>query len=92
MAHKKAGGSSGNGRDSIGKRLGVKRFGGQFVTAGSILVRQRGTIFKPGIHVGLGRDYTLYAKIDGIVQFTTRRGGNRYIGVEPLSSEVSAAS
>jgi large subunit ribosomal protein L27 len=92
MAHKKAGGSSGNGRDSIGKRLGVKRFGGQFVTAGSILVRQRGTIFKPGVHVGLGRDYTLYAKIDGIVQFTTRRGGNRYIGVEPLSSEVSADS
>jgi len=92
MAHKKAGGSSGNGRDSIGKRLGVKRFGGQFVTAGSILVRQRGTIFKPGIHVGLGRDYTLYAKIDGIVQFTTRRGGNRFIRVEPLSSEVSAAS
>lgn len=92
MAHKKAGGSSGNGRDSIGKRLGVKRFGGQFVTAGSILVRQRGTIFKPGVHVGLGRDYTLYAKIDGIVQFTTRRGGNRYIRVEPLSSEVSAES
>lgn len=90
MAHKKAGGSSGNGRDSIGKRLGVKRFGGQFVTAGSILVRQRGTIFKPGLHVGLGRDYTLYAKIDGIVQFTTGRGGNRYIRIEPLAPEATA--
>jgi large subunit ribosomal protein L27 len=90
MAHKKAGGSSGNGRDSIGKRLGVKRFGGQFVTAGSILVRQRGTIFKPGVHVGLGRDYTLYAKVDGIVQFTAGRGGNRYIRVDPLSPEATA--
>jgi large subunit ribosomal protein L27 len=90
MAHKKAGGSSGNGRDSIGKRLGVKRFGGQFVTAGSILVRQRGTIFKPGLHVGLGRDYTLYAKIDGIVQFSTGRGGNRYIRVEPRALEATA--
>ena len=89
MAHKKAGGSSGNGRDSIGKRLGVKRFGGQFVTAGSILVRQRGTRFKPGLHVGLGRDYTLYAKVDGIVQFTTGHGGNRYIRVEPLASEAT---
>lgn len=89
MAHKKAGGSSGNGRDSIGKRLGVKRFAGQFVTAGSILVRQRGTRFKPGLHVGLGRDYTLYAKVDGLVQFTTGRGGNRYIRVEPLASEAT---
>jgi large subunit ribosomal protein L27 len=89
MAHKKAGGSSGNGRDSIGKRLGVKRFGGQVVTAGSILVRQRGTIFKPGLHVGLGRDYTLYAKIDGVVQFTSGRGGRRYIRIEPLASEAT---
>jgi large subunit ribosomal protein L27 len=92
MAHKKAGGSSGNGRDSIGKRLGVKRFGGQFVTAGSILVRQRGTIFKPGLHVGLGRDYTLYAKIDGVVQFARGRGGNRYIRVEPLATESANQS
>jgi large subunit ribosomal protein L27 len=92
MAHKKAGGSSGNGRDSIGKRLGVKRFGGQYVTAGSILVRQRGTIFKPGLHVGLGRDYTLYAKIDGIVQFRTGRGGRRYIGIEPMASDVTSHS
>jgi large subunit ribosomal protein L27 len=92
MAHKKAGGSSGNGRDSIGKRLGVKRFGGQFVTAGSILVRQRGTIFKPGLHVGIGRDYTLYAKVDGIVQFKTGRGGRRYLRVEPVSPEVTLPS
>lgn len=84
MAHKKAGGSSGNGRDSIGKRLGVKRFGGQQVTAGSILVRQRGTTFKPGLNVGLGRDYTLYAKIDGIVHFTNGRGGRRFIRIDPM--------
>jgi large subunit ribosomal protein L27 len=90
VAHKKAGGSSGNGRDSIGKRLGVKRFGGQFVTAGSILVRQRGTTFKPGLHVGVGRDFTLYAKVDGIVQFKTGRGGRRYLRVEPVSSEATA--
>jgi large subunit ribosomal protein L27 len=89
MAHKKAGGSSGNGRDSIGKRLGVKRFGGQFVTAGSILVRQRGTKFKPGLHVGLGRDYTLYAKIDGTVHFTNGRGGHRYIRIEPLAQAAT---
>lgn len=70
MAHKKGGGSSSNGRDSCGKRLGVKRFAGQRVLAGSILVRQRGTKFKPGTNVGMGRDYTLFARIDGIVQFT----------------------
>ena len=92
MAHKKSGGSLGNGRDSIGKRLGVKRFAGQFVTAGSILVRQRGTVFKPGPHVGLGRDYTLYAKIDGTVQFSTGRGGRRYIRVEPPAPEALPTS
>jgi len=69
MAHKKAGGSSKNGRDSVGKRLGVKRFGGQNVTAGSILVRQRGTTIHPGTNVGCGKDYTLFAKIDGVVKF-----------------------
>ena len=73
MAHKKAGGSSRNGRDSQAKRLGVKRFGGQFVTAGSILVRQRGTRFKPGENVGLGVDHTLFAKTDGYVRFGRRR-------------------
>jgi large subunit ribosomal protein L27 len=69
MAHKKGVGSSKNGRDSAGKRLGVKRFGGQQVTAGSILVRQRGTTFHPGNNVGCGKDYTLYALIDGVVKF-----------------------
>ena len=69
MAHKKAGGSSRNGRDSPGKRLGVKRFGGQLVKAGSVIVRQRGTSIHPGNNVGVGRDYTLFAKIDGLVTF-----------------------
>ncbi|UCH00390.1 MAG: 50S ribosomal protein L27 [Deltaproteobacteria bacterium] len=69
MAHKKAGGSSRNGRDSPGKRLGVKRFGGQLVKAGSIIARQRGTGIHPGENVGVGRDYTLFAKIDGLVTF-----------------------
>jgi large subunit ribosomal protein L27 len=69
MAHKKAGGSSRNGRDTPGKRLGVKRFGGQLVKAGSVIVRQRGTSIHPGKNVGVGKDYTLFAKIDGIVTF-----------------------
>jgi large subunit ribosomal protein L27 len=76
MAHKKAGGSSKNGRDSAGKRLGVKRFGGQQVTAGSILVRQRGTTIHPGANVGCGKDYTLYALIDGVVSFE-RKGKDK---------------
>ncbi|MEN8687186.1 MAG: 50S ribosomal protein L27 [Desulfuromonadales bacterium] len=69
MAHKKAGGSTRNGRDSVGKRLGVKRYDGQVVTAGSILVRQRGTTFHPGNNVGCGKDYTLFALIEGKVKF-----------------------
>ncbi len=72
MAHKKAGGSSRNGRDSESKRLGVKRFGGQFVQAGSIIVRQRGTKFHPGENVGCGKDYTLFALADGLVQFKVK--------------------
>lgn len=76
MAHKKAGGSSRNGRDSAGQRLGVKRFGGQVVRAGSILVRQRGTKIHPGANVGVGRDYTLFARIDGRVEFE-KRGKNK---------------
>jgi large subunit ribosomal protein L27 len=80
MAHKKGVGSSRNGRDSNPQMLGVKRFGGQFVTGGSILVRQRGTRFKPGNNVGLGSDDTLFAKIDGVVKFERRRG-SRYISV-----------
>ena len=69
MAHKKAGGSTRNGRDSSGKRLGVKKFGGQLVRAGSIIVRQRGTSIHPGNNVGVGKDYTLFAKIDGTITF-----------------------
>jgi len=69
MSHKKAGGSSRNGRDSAGQRMGVKKYGGQQVRAGNIIVRQRGTKLHPGINVGLGKDYTIYAKIDGIVTF-----------------------
>jgi large subunit ribosomal protein L27 len=69
MAHKKAGGSSRNGRDSAGQRFGVKRYSGQRVTAGSILVRQKGTRIHPGTNVGLGKDYTIYSKIDGVVAF-----------------------
>jgi large subunit ribosomal protein L27 len=80
MAHKKGVGSSRNGRDSNSQRLGVKRFGGQFVTGGSILVRQRGTRFRPGSNVGLGSDDTLFAKVDGVVRFE-RRGAARYISI-----------
>ena len=74
MAHKKAGGSSRNGRDSESKRLGVKRYGGQVVSAGSIIVRQRGTKFHAGDNVGIGKDHTLFAKVEGSVQFTAKIG------------------
>ncbi len=77
MAHKKAGGSTRNGRDSESKRLGVKRFGGESVTAGNIIVRQRGTHFHPGVNVGCGKDHTLFAKADGMVRFVTRGPKNR---------------
>ncbi len=77
MAHKKAGGSSRNGRDSQSKRLGVKRFGGQVVTAGSILVRQRGTKVHPGDNVGIGRDHTLFARVTGKVEFDVKGPNNR---------------
>jgi large subunit ribosomal protein L27 len=84
MAHKKAGGSSRNGRDSESKRLGIKRYGGQAVTAGSILVRQRGTQFHPGDNVGMGRDHTLFACIAGTVQFGQRGPWNhRIVSVLP---------
>lgn len=81
MAHKKGVGSSRNGRDSAGKRLGVKRFGGQVVTAGSILVRQRGTTIHPGSNVGCGKDYTLYALIDGVVQFERKGKDKKKVSV-----------
>ena len=83
MAHKKSGGSSRNGRDSAGKRLGVKKFGGEPVLAGNILVRQRGTTFYPGDNVGIGRDHTLFATIDGVVSFRTRTGGKVEVNVLP---------
>jgi len=86
MAHKKGVGSSKNGRDSHSKRLGVKRFDGQFVPAGSILVRQRGTRFKPGKNVGLGRDFTLYALRDGTVRFADKGGKGRFVNVEALEA------
>ncbi|MGD2156016.1 MAG: 50S ribosomal protein L27 [Anaerolineales bacterium] len=84
MAHKKGGGSSRNGRDSESKRLGVKRFAGEYVRSGNILVRQRGTKIKPGQNVGLGRDYTIFAVIDGVVQFDTIRGGQKRVNVHPV--------
>lgn len=85
MAHKKAGGSSRNGRDSNGQRLGVKRFGGQFVTGGSILVRQRGTVLKPGHNVGRGKDDTLFAKVSGVVKFEDRGRMGRFVSVHPVA-------
>lgn len=85
MAHKKAGGSSRNGRDSNAQRLGVKRFGGQLVQAGNIIVRQRGTRFHAGVNVGCGRDYTLFATIDGVVEFKVRGPLNRkYVNILPV--------
>ncbi|WP_448585794.1 50S ribosomal protein L27 [Thermaurantiacus sp.] len=83
MAHKKAGGSSRNGRDSAGRRLGVKKFGGEVVVAGNIIVRQRGTKFWPGTNVGLGRDHTLFATADGRVRFHAGRLGRKYVSVVP---------
>ena len=83
MAHKKGGGSSRNGRDSQSKRLGVKRFGGEQVWAGNIIVRQRGTRIKPGFNVGLGKDFTIFAKADGYVKFETIRGGRKRVSVLP---------
>ncbi len=87
MAHKKGQGSSRNGRDSQPKMLGVKRFAGQFVTGGSIIVRQRGTKFYPGVNVGIGRDHTLFAKIDGIVQFQDKGERGRFVTVTPIVAQ-----
>jgi len=81
MAHKKAGGSSRNGRDSAGRRLGVKRFSGQVVRAGNILVRQKGTKVYAGQNVGMGRDYTLFAKVDGVVKFESKGGNRKQVSV-----------
>lgn len=85
MAHKKAGGSSRNGRDSAGRRLGVKRFGGQDVLAGTIIIRQRGTKVHPGTNVGLGKDHTIYATADGVVNFHAGRLGRKYVSIVPAA-------
>ncbi len=92
MAHKKGGGSSTNGRDSQGQRLGIKRFAGQLVQAGTILVRQRGTRHKPGINVGRGKDDTLFARITGLVRFQNKGRSGRYISVLPAEEAAGAAS
>jgi large subunit ribosomal protein L27 len=89
MAHKKGLGSSKNGRDSNAQRLGVKAFGGQLVTGGSIIVRQRGTRLKPGKNVGRGKDDTLFAKIDGIIRFVDRGNMGRFVHVEPAEAASS---
>lgn len=86
MAHKKAGGSSRNGRDSRGQRRGVKVYAGQLVKGGNILVRQVGTKIHPGLNVGMGKDYTLFARIDGRVQYETRGGNKRVVSVIPISN------
>ena len=93
MAHKKAGGSTRNGRDSHSKRLGVKKFGGEPVVAGNILVRQRGTRFHPGSNVGLGRDHTLFATADGTVKFEAKGAlGRKYVSVIPVGGVAATAS
>lgn len=88
MAHKKGGGSSRNGRDSNSQRLGVKRFAGQYVLAGNILVRQRGTRIKPGLNVDVGKDDTLFATADGVVVFETLPGGRKRVSVVPVTAEA----
>jgi len=84
MAHKKGGGSTRNGRDSESKRLGVKKFGGEYVRSGNILVRQRGTKIHPGRNVGLGKDFTIFATVEGHVKFETFRGGRKRVSVEAI--------
>lgn len=84
MAHKKAGGSSRNGRDSAGRRLGVKKFGGERVIGGNIIIRQRGTKVHPGNNVGLGKDHTIFALVEGTVKFHEGKLGRQYVSVEPM--------
>jgi large subunit ribosomal protein L27 len=91
MAHKKAGGSSRNGRDSAGRRLGVKKFGGEAVVPGNIIVRQRGTKFHPGRNVGMGRDHTIFAVAEGAVKFHQGLGGRTYISVEAAAQPRPAS-
>ncbi|MEP0325169.1 50S ribosomal protein L27 [Bauldia litoralis] len=89
MAHKKAGGSSRNGRDTAGRRLGVKKFGGEAVVPGNIIIRQRGTKWHPGDNVGLGKDHTIFAKVEGTVAFRTKAGGRSYVSVNPTMAEAT---
>ena len=89
MAHKKAGGSSRNGRDSAGRRLGLKLFGGEAAVAGNIIARQRGTKWHPGQNVGLGKDHTLFALIDGRVEFRTKAKGRTYVSVVPVTEAAA---
>ena len=86
MAHKKAGGSSRNGRDTAGRRLGVKKFGGEEVVAGNIIIRQRGTKWHPGTGVGLGKEHTIYALVDGSVSFRTRANSQVFVSVDPAEA------
>lgn len=90
MAHKKAGGSSRNGRDSAGRRLGVKVYGGQEATAGNIIVRQRGTKMHPGMNVGMGKDHTLFALVDGEVRFSTGMKGRTLVNIDPANDKMAA--
>jgi len=90
MAQKKAGGSSRNGRDSAGRRLGVKKYGGENVISGNIIIRQRGTKFHPGENVGLGKDHTIFAVTEGKVEFSRRRGGRTYVSVVPADMAMAA--
>jgi large subunit ribosomal protein L27 len=92
MAHKKGQGSTRNGRDSAGKRLGVKKFGGEVVRAGNIIIRQRGTKFHPGRNAGLGRDYTIFALVDGTVRFDVRGAGKRFVSIVPAEPAADAAA
>jgi len=91
MAHKKAGGSSRNGRDSAGRRLGVKKYGGEKVIPGNIILRQRGTKWHPGENVGMGRDHTIFSKVEGEVVFRTTRGGRTFVSVQAHAPAPAAA-
>ncbi len=90
MAHKKAGGSSNNGRDSAGRRLGVKIYGGQYAAAGNIIIRQRGTKFHPGHNVGMGKDHTIFALVEGAVKFAMGRDGRQTVNIIPAANDAMA--
>ncbi|MCB1681282.1 MAG: 50S ribosomal protein L27 [Rhodospirillales bacterium] len=92
MAHKKAGGSTSNGRDSAGRRLGVKKFGGEFVLAGNIIIRQRGTKYRPGKNVGIGKDHTIFALLEGQVLFSKGPGGKPIVSVIPANDAQAQAA